>query len=82
MLSAGAWCGDLARLVMDRSHTFATSLLNGWGSKPWCLEEVSALLGHRDVTTTRRHYARVLPSRLHEAAGQAEVDITQTTGDA
>ena len=33
-------------------HTFATSLLNGsWGT-PLRIEDVSALLGHRDIAMT------------------------------
>jgi len=32
------------------------------------LADVSAVLGHRDILTTRKHYAPVLSSRLKDAS--------------
>jgi hypothetical protein len=62
-------------------HTFATSLLSGLWSAPWRIEDVSAALGHRDIATTQRHYARVLPTALQRQAEAAEADFAAAVGE-
>lgn len=51
----------------DLRHSCASSLVAGWWSRKWRLEEVQALLGHGSITTTER-YAHLAESTLTAAA--------------
>jgi hypothetical protein len=62
-------------------HTFATSLRNGLWGAAWRIEDVSEALGHRDVPTTQRHYARVLTSTLQQRAEAAKADFAVALGE-
>lgn len=51
----------------DLRHTCASSLVSGWWGRSWSLEEVKAMLGHADITTTQR-YAHLAGTALLRAA--------------
>lgn len=59
---AAGWPKDVR--PYQARHSFALEL----GERGTDLADVSALLGHRDILTTRKHYAPVLVSRLKQAS--------------
>lgn len=75
LLASDRQAGLPVRWYDATRHTFATSMLNGLWTERWQIEDVSAALGHADITTTQRHYARILPVRLEELGRQAEASF-------
>jgi site-specific recombinase XerD len=61
-LYAAGWPRDVR--PYQARHSVALEL----GERGIDLADVSAVLGHRDITTTRKHYAPVLSSRLKQAS--------------
>lgn len=59
-------------------HTCASSLVAGWWGRRWSLEEVKALLGHRQISTTER-YAHLADSALTSAARATEAAADLST---
>lgn len=56
--------------LRDMRHTFASHLIMGSWGRPWRLEEIQVLMGHRSRTTTER-YAHLAPDSIHGAAKEA-----------
>lgn len=54
----------------DLRHTCASHLVSGSWGRAWRLEEVCAVLGHKDLKTTQR-YAHLSPESIMGAAEQA-----------
>jgi Phage integrase family len=61
-LYAAGWPKDVR--PYQARHSMALEL----GERGIDLADVSAVLGHRQITTTRRHYAPVLVSRIEQAS--------------
>jgi Phage integrase family len=61
-LYAAGWPKDVR--PYQARHSVALEL----GERGIDLADVSAMLGHRQITTTRKHYAPVLVSRLKDAS--------------
>lgn len=53
----------------DLRHTFASHLVMGSWGRTWRLEEIAAVLGHSDLSTTMR-YAHLSPDTLHAAVAE------------
>lgn len=51
-------------------HTCASSLVSGWWGMRWALEDVSKLLGHKDIRTTQI-YAHLAPKVVQDTAARA-----------
>lgn len=76
----GAICkraGITGLQVHDLRRTVGSQLLNAGVS----LEDVSDLLGHDDIATTRRHYAHALPSSKRGVAESAAAIMLEGQGD-
>lgn len=56
--------------LRDMRHTFASHLIMGSWGRPWRLEEIQVLMGHRSRTTTER-YAHLAPDSIRGAAQEA-----------
>lgn len=58
--------------LKDLRHTCASALLRGWWvergwiARPLSMVEIAAWLGHRSITTTEAHYARLAPGGLRD----------------
>ncbi len=53
----------------DLRHTCASHLVMGTWGRAWRIEEVSAFLGHSDISVTQR-YAHLSPEHLQKAAAE------------
>lgn len=63
----------------DLRHTCASSLVSGWWTRSWNLQEVKELLGHSTIDVTQR-YAHLAPGALQEAARGTGIGlVTQVT---